>query len=39
LGVSGIAGFFDDMWTEILELPGDHAISYITAIGDPFAGE
>ncbi len=39
LGVSGIGGFFDDMWTEILGLPGDHAISYITAIGDPFAAE
>lgn len=34
LGVSGIAGFFDDAWNDILELPADHAITYITAIGD-----
>ncbi|MDE0960088.1 MAG: SagB/ThcOx family dehydrogenase [Planctomycetota bacterium] len=39
LGVSGVAGFFDDTWNEILELPADHAITYITAIGDPFASE
>ncbi len=39
LGVSGIAGFFDDRWNEILAVPEDHAITYITAIGEPIPGE
>ncbi|MEC9476253.1 MAG: SagB/ThcOx family dehydrogenase [Planctomycetota bacterium] len=38
LGVSGIAGFFDDAWNKLLQLPHDHAITYVTAIGDAAAG-
>lgn len=38
LGVSGIAGFFDDSWNKLLDLPTDHAITYITAIGDAVPG-
>ncbi|MBW4514451.1 MAG: SagB/ThcOx family dehydrogenase [Timaviella obliquedivisa GSE-PSE-MK23-08B] len=33
LGVSGIAGFFDDQVNEILGIPGDEAVLYITTLG------
>ncbi|MGE4619145.1 MAG: SagB/ThcOx family dehydrogenase [Planctomycetota bacterium] len=39
LGVSGIAGFFDDEWNKILQLSSDHAITYVTAIGDPIPSQ
>ncbi|MGE4601415.1 MAG: SagB/ThcOx family dehydrogenase [Planctomycetota bacterium] len=39
LGVSGIAGFFDDDWNKILDLTSDQAITYITVIGDAVAGQ
>jgi SagB-type dehydrogenase family enzyme len=35
LGVSGIAGFFDDQVNEILGIPGDEAVLYITTLGRP----
>ena len=38
LGVSGIAGFFDDALGQFLGLPEDHIVTYITLIGDPMAG-
>ncbi len=38
LGVSGIAGFFDDALGEFLGLPQDHIVTYITLIGDPMPG-
>ena len=33
LGVSGIAGFFDDQVNEVLGIPTDEAVLYITTIG------
>lgn len=33
LGVSGIAGFFDDQVNEVLGIPADEAVLYITTIG------
>lgn len=33
LGVSGIAGFFDDQVNEVLGIPLDEAVIYITTIG------
>jgi SagB-type dehydrogenase family enzyme len=33
LGVSGIAGFFDDQVNQILSIPDDEAVLYITALG------
>jgi SagB-type dehydrogenase family enzyme len=33
IGVSGIAGFFDDQVNEILGIPGDEAVLYITTLG------
>ena len=33
LGVSGIAGFFDDQVNEVLGIPGDEAVLYITTLG------
>ncbi|MUL35225.1 SagB/ThcOx family dehydrogenase [Gloeocapsopsis dulcis] len=33
LGVSGIAGFFDDQVNEVLGIPTDEAVIYITTIG------
>ena len=38
LGVSGIAGFFDDALGQFLGLSEDHIVTYITLIGDPMAG-
>ena len=35
LGVSGIAGFFDDQVNEVLGIPEDEAVLYITTIGVP----
>ncbi len=35
LGVSGIAGFFDDQVNEVLGIPGDEAVLYITTLGRP----
>jgi len=35
LGVSGIGGFFDDQVNDILGIPVDEAVLYITTIGRP----
>ncbi|MFM7363042.1 MAG: SagB/ThcOx family dehydrogenase [Cuspidothrix sp.] len=35
LGVSGIAGFFDDQVNEVLGIPADEAVIYITTLGKP----
>ncbi|PSN10070.1 SagB-type dehydrogenase domain-containing protein, partial [filamentous cyanobacterium CCP5] len=35
LGVSGIAGFFDDQVNEVLGIPVDEAVIYITTLGQP----
>lgn len=35
LGVSGIAGFFDDQVNEVLGIPTDEAVLYITTLGYP----
>ena len=35
LGVSGIAGFFDDQVNEVLGIPPDEAVLYITTLGRP----
>lgn len=34
VGVSGIAGFFDDAVNALLDLPPDHAILYLTVLGE-----
>jgi SagB-type dehydrogenase family enzyme len=34
LGVSGIAGFFDDRVNEVLGIPEDEAVLYITTLGN-----
>jgi SagB-type dehydrogenase family enzyme len=39
LGVSGIAGFFDDQVNEVLGIPTDEAVLYITTLGRPRRGE
>ncbi len=36
LGVSGIAGFFDDQVNEVLGIPVDEAVLYITTLGRPY---
>ena len=33
LGVSGIAGFFDDLVNEVLGIPNDEAVLYTTTLG------
>ena len=33
LGVSGIAGFFDDQVNELLSIPAEEAVLYITTVG------
>ena len=33
IGVSGIAGFFDDQVNELLSIPAEEAVLYITTIG------
>jgi SagB-type dehydrogenase family enzyme len=35
LGVSGIAGFFDDEVNDVLGIPADEAVLYITTLGRP----
>jgi SagB-type dehydrogenase family enzyme len=35
LGVSGIAGFFDNQVNEVLGIPTDEAVLYITTLGRP----
>jgi SagB-type dehydrogenase family enzyme len=35
LGVSGIAGFFDDEVNDVLSIPADEAVLYITTLGRP----
>jgi SagB-type dehydrogenase family enzyme len=35
LGVSGIAGFFDNQVNEVLGIPPDEAVLYITTLGRP----
>ncbi|ACK68722.1 nitroreductase [Gloeothece citriformis PCC 7424] len=35
LGVSGIGGFFDDQVNEVLGIPTDEAVIYITTLGRP----
>ncbi|MGB7443000.1 MAG: SagB/ThcOx family dehydrogenase [Coleofasciculaceae cyanobacterium] len=35
LGVSGIAGFFDDSVNEVLGIPTDEAVLYVTTLGRP----
>jgi nitroreductase len=35
LGVSGIGGFFDDQVNELLSIPNDEAVLYITVLGRP----
>lgn len=35
LGVSGIAGFFDDRVNDVLGIPPDEAVLYITTLGQP----
>ncbi|MEO0540668.1 MAG: SagB/ThcOx family dehydrogenase [Cyanobacteria bacterium P01_A01_bin.105] len=35
LGVSGIAGFFDDQVNDVLGIPEDEAVLYITTLGMP----
>ena len=35
LGVSGIGGFFDDQVNEVLGIPPDEAVVYITTLGRP----
>lgn len=38
LGVSGIGGFFDDQVNEVLGIPADEAVIYITTLGRPRRG-
>ncbi|BAW95738.1 hypothetical protein NIES970_06500 [[Synechococcus] sp. NIES-970] len=38
LGVSGIAGFFDDQVNEVLGIPADEAVLYLTTLGVPEQG-
>ncbi len=35
LGVSGIGGFYDDQVNEVLGIPTDEAVIYITTLGQP----
>jgi SagB-type dehydrogenase family enzyme len=35
VGVSGIAGFFDDRVNEVLGIPTDEAVLYLTTLGQP----
>lgn len=35
IGVSGIGGFFDDQVNEVLGIPADEAVLYVTTIGRP----
>lgn len=38
IGVSGIGGFFDDQVNEVLGIPPDEAVLYITTLGRPRGG-
>jgi SagB-type dehydrogenase family enzyme len=38
LGVSGIGGFFDDQVNDILGIPPEEAVLYITTLGHPRSG-
>ncbi|HBE19637.1 MAG TPA: SagB-type dehydrogenase domain-containing protein [Cyanobacteria bacterium UBA11149] len=38
LGVSGIGGFFDDRVNEVLGIPPDEAVLYVTTLGRPRRG-
>lgn len=38
LGVSGIGGFYDDQVNEVLGIPADEAVLYITTLGRPARG-
>jgi len=38
LGVSGIAGFFDDQVNDVLGIPAEEAVLYITTLGRPRLG-
>lgn len=38
LGVSGIGGFFDDQVNEVLGIPEDEAVIYVTTLGRPRRG-
>jgi SagB-type dehydrogenase family enzyme len=35
LGVSGIGGFFDDQVNQVLSIPDEEAVLYITTLGRP----
>ncbi|MEM9567917.1 MAG: SagB/ThcOx family dehydrogenase [Cyanobacteria bacterium P01_E01_bin.34] len=35
LGVSGVAGFFDNLVNEVLGIPSEEAVLYITTVGQP----
>jgi SagB-type dehydrogenase family enzyme len=35
IGVSGVGGFYDDQVNEVLGIPADEAVIYITALGQP----
>ena len=37
VGVSGIGGFFDDYVNDVLGIPEDEAVLYITTIGQPYS--
>jgi SagB-type dehydrogenase family enzyme len=39
LGVSGIAGFFDDQVNQVLGIPDDEAVLYITTLGQPWRSQ
>ncbi|MEM6436873.1 MAG: nitroreductase family protein, partial [Cyanobacteria bacterium P01_D01_bin.115] len=39
LGVSGIGGFFDDQVNDVLGIPEDEAVLYITTLGRPALGQ
>ncbi len=36
VGVSGIAGFFDNLVNDVLGIPGDEAVLYLTTLGRPW---
>jgi nitroreductase len=36
VGVSGIAGFFDNLVNEVLGIPNDEAVLYLTTLGRPW---
>ncbi len=35
LGVSGIGGFFDDRVNQVLDIPQEEAVIYLTTLGRP----